>query len=344
MEDLKIAAVGAWGHLGRVLAELDQTPALRLRAMCKALPEEDLDKYRAAHSCARDARVFDDHRRLLDEVRPDVVIVSTRPDRIAPLAIEAASRGCHLICEKPLAIEHDSLRRLWDTCAAQRVQCHAILNNHVHPVVFAARRAVDHGLIGTVALCNARKSYKWADREAWFGRRDLYGGTIPWIGIHALDFIYSVTGQWFTSVAAMQSNIAHPAHAECEDNCALILSLTGGGHATASLDLLRPAAADTHGDDWIRVVGSDGVIEASLTRNRCVLTTAADAPRDLPLPERTLSFASFLAELSRGTSATGSPDAETLRAFALTHAALLARDAADGRRFVEIDSAFESNP
>ena len=215
-----------------------------------------------------------------------VVIISTRLDQIAPAAMAAAKAGCHLICEKPLALRHEDLDALYDAVKIANVQCLAILGNCAHPVLQAARKAVQDGLIGDIILCNARKSYKFGkDRPAWFGQRDLYGGTIPWVGIHALDFIESATGLRFTTVAAMQGNMSHPEYPDCEDHCAIILGLTNGGHATISLDFLRPNGAPSHGDDWLRVVGSRGIIEAYLARNTCTLITENQPPVELALPE-----------------------------------------------------------
>lgn len=332
--ELKIVTIGAWGHLGRVLSELDRSPGLRMAGMAKVTEDDDPESYRQKHACLSAAPVFDDHRRMLREIRPQVVIISTRIDQIAPLAIEAATQGCHLICEKPLAIEHESLRKLWDTCRAKNVQCIAILNNHVHPVILAARKAVDEGLLGTIALVSARKSYKWGNRPRWFGQREIYGGTIPWVGIHALDFITSVTSQSFVSVAAMHSNVAHLDYPGCEDNVALALRLSGGGHASISLDLLRPAAAETHGDDRVRVVGDRGALEANLTKNRCTLTTS-NSKTELALPRPGPVFWPFLESLSE--LPTTAPCADMLRAFQLNHASLVARDAADRRVVLDIE-------
>ena len=110
----------------------------------------------------------------------------------------------------------------------------------------------------------------------------------------------------------------------------MLLTLDDGTSATASLDLLRPAAANTHGNDWIRVVGSQGVVEADLTRGTCVLTTDAAPARDLPAPPREPAFVPLLCAVADGSVAS-EPAAEMLRAFRLTHVSLRARDAADNR-------------
>ena len=329
MRELKIATIGGWGHLGRVLGELDRdAPDLRVVAMARSPAGDDPRAYQRQHACARDARVFDDHRNMLDEVRPHVVVISTRLDLVAPLAMEAASRACHLICEKPLAPDHDPLRKLWDACRTAGVQCQAILDNHVNPALVAARQAVREGRVGRLAQLAARKSYKWGNRPAWFGSRATYCGTIPWVGIHAIDFVQEVSGRRVAAVVARHSNSAHPELAGCEDNAAMLLTLDDGVHASATLDLLRPDSAPTHGDDRLRVVGSIGGVEADLTRGTCTLTTHAESPRELPLAPRHPAFVPLLRSVADG-SVGREPSAEMRRAFALTHASLRARDAAD---------------
>ena len=265
-----------------------------------------------------------------------VVIISTRLDQIAPAAMAAAKAGCHLICEKPLALRHEDLDALYDAVKIANVQCLAILGNCAHPVLQAARKAVQDGLIGDIILCNARKSYKFGTkRPVWFGQRELYGGTIPWLGIHGLDFIQSATGLRFTTVAAMQGNLSHPEYPDCEDHCALILGLTNGGHATISLDFLRPPGAPSHGDDWLRVVGRRGIIEAYLERNTCTLITENQSPVELPLPGPVNFFADLVRKLRDNPKSLAEA---TLRAFHLTRVCLCARDSADRQQVIPIPS------
>ncbi|MCX7013309.1 MAG: Gfo/Idh/MocA family oxidoreductase, partial [Candidatus Sumerlaeota bacterium] len=187
--------------------------------------------------------------------------------------------------------------------------------------------------VGEVVLVNARKSYQWGKRPDWFGRRETYGGTIGWVGIHALDMIHYTTGQRFVSVAAMQSNLTHLDRPACEDNCALILELANGAHATVSLDYCRPSTAPTHGDDWIRVVGERGALEANGSRETCGLIAEGQAPRDVPLAPTPSMYRAFLLSLLGQAEFAIQQPADP---FLLTHACLCARDAADSRSIVRI--------
>lgn len=335
MKALRFATIGAWGHGPHVLRQLAPLAGqIDLVACATAVPEDDPRAWARDHPQTAGAPLYDDPRLMLQEVRPDVVIISARLDRIAPLAIEAARFSCHLVCEKPLAITHESLRELHQAVRSADVQCVAMLDNRDNPALAAARKAIEQGQIGNVVLCNARKSYKWGSRPEWFGTRRLYGGTIPWIGIHALDFIHAAAGGRFTAVSALHGNAAHPQRPGCEDHASLLLEMAGGVRATASIDYLRPASAPTHGDDWIRIVGTRGIIEAHMARNVCTLVADNQPPCELPPGADVPTYAGIFRGLREDPAALAG---DTARSFTLTHAALCARDAADQRRWVAIE-------
>jgi predicted dehydrogenase len=327
----RIATIGTWGHCVHVLAELATVPQACLAAHARSLPEDQPDHIRQITKKEL-APWYDDYHQMLREVRPDVVIISTRIDRINPIAIDAAEAGCHLICEKPLAITLESLRQLYAACTANKRQCIAMLGNGQNPAVLAASQLIQSGQLGEVVLANARKSYKWGTRPEWFGDRKLYGDTIGWIGIHSLDTIHALTGQDFISVAAMESNLVHHERPDCQDNGVLILGLSGGGHASVSFDYLRPAAASTHGDSWVRIVGSRGVVEASLDHGWCRFVSSDSAEREMPLPAAGSYYRAFLEGISGGVY----PPAEMRRAFMLTRVCLCARMAAEKKSVEQI--------
>ena len=325
---MRLGIIGSWGHFVSVLDETDGMPEVRVVGLARGGVEENFDGVRKCYPSTADAPEFEDADTLLRKTTPDVVLVSTRIDRIAGLAIQAVESGCHVICEKPLAISHAVLRRLWDAVVANRVQCYAMLAGRAHPVLAAACLAVNEGLIGDVKLINARKSYKFGtQRPAWCGERLVYGGTIPWVGIRALDFIDAVTGARATRVSALHMNTVHPGWPDCEDVAVVAIELENGAMASVSIDLLRPEAAPTHGDDWIRIVGEHGVIRVALDQGCLTVITHSKAERTLMTAEPVPYYAPLIRCLPR-PGASG-PDSTSRRSFSLTHTALHARDAAD---------------
>ncbi|HTS17680.1 MAG TPA: Gfo/Idh/MocA family oxidoreductase [Verrucomicrobiae bacterium] len=321
----RVATIGAFGHWGCVLDEIATVNGIEVIAAACALPGESVDRVVAHPGVSKSVNVFDDYRLMLKSVRPDVVVVSCRLDRIPVIALDAANAGCDIICEKPLALDTPALEKLYRGLSNHGTRLMAMLSMRADPVFQKARELYQSGAIGEVTVVNAQKSYKYGDREEWFGVRDTYGGTMLWVGIHALDMIHFTTGQAFTSVAAFQRNFAHPSRPDCEDYVAAILGLENGGAATVSIDLFRPEAAATHGDDWIRIVGTEGILEARsndrvirlLRENADAQTIAVDTARPIYTP--------FLSGVTGDDESLMRPEDP----FLLTHACLCARDAAD---------------
>jgi predicted dehydrogenase len=331
---LRVATIGTWGHLGAPIGEMDDMDGVQIVALAKAHADEDPEPLRAHPCVTADARVFDNHREMLAEVRPDVTIVSTRLDLLNPCGVDAARAGTHLIMEKPLAATHEQLAALRDALEARGVHCISTMSGNAgEPCLLAVRRLVDDGTLGRIVMVNARKSYPWNDDRAWQFPRRL-GGIVGWVGIHALSFVHVATGEAFTSASGMESHQLDPERfGECPDHCGLVLGLSGGGHASVSLDYHRPRAAASHGDDWIRVVGTEGVVQAHLPTNTVRLLTHDQPEHEVALPAARRIYEEFLRSVE-GDGATAARLTHDI--LMLTHACLCAQDAVDTGRCVTI--------
>jgi len=94
---LRAALIGA-GHIARQhLACLQQLPGVEVVAVCDLSPGT---AEAAAERCAVPSW-FTDHRKMLAEVRPDVVHVTTPPHVHYRLALDALNAGAHVVLEKP---------------------------------------------------------------------------------------------------------------------------------------------------------------------------------------------------------------------------------------------------
>lgn len=325
----RIICIGGWGHWPEVFHALENDPDAQLCGIAPAYEGEDLETI-CNHVLMKDVPVFGTAEDLLKHPA-EFCIVSTRPDRIAGAVVKAAHAGLDIITEKPLGIAPEETAAVEAALKANDVRLMAIFSMRADPVFQTARRLYREGVIGKAVLINARKSYKFGDETArpeWFGKRSVYGGTFPWIGIHALDMIRFTTGLGVRRVAALQCNQTHPQWPDCEDTCCAILELDGGVQATASIDYFRPANAETHGDDWIRIVGVDGVIEARANDKTCTLLKNGTVLEAIPLDEPESLFIPFLERREGLTNGTD--------ALELTTASLAARRAADEKIWVEI--------
>lgn len=271
---------------------------------------------------------FDDWRKLLDEVKPDIAVVNPPFHRIGDVARVCLERGIHVLAEKPLATgwaDYLALRAL-DTKQAKLM---AMFTMRYDGLLRAAQKAVAEGVIGTPVLYSAQKSYPlqgWdgKPRPAFHRQRSTYGGSIPWVGIHPIDLFLWFSESAFTEVYASQTAVGNLGHGELESAAVLHFKLANGSLATAHLDFLR-RPTNPWSDDRFRVAGDKGILE--IADGKATIETG-EGRRELE-PEPALSlFADFLDWVEKdkpmllGT-------ADCLRA---TEAALRARDAADWGR------------
>jgi len=269
MEFCTLACLGGFGHGYAVFDDLAPVAAsVTVAGIFPAFPEETFEEGFLAHPllAGHAPRAFGHLPDAPNE--RSVAVIGTRLDRQAEAGIQAARQGWHLIMEKPLAGDLAELEELHRAVRDSGRRLMTMLTMRGMPVFRHVREVVHSGTLGRLALVNLRKSYKWGRRPSWFGDAKMYPGTIPWVGIHALDLMCFISGQRVAEVAAFGGNFFHPERPACEDAAAMMLRGSGGLIATASADLLRPAEADSHGDDWIRVVGEKGTFEAGPARGQ----------------------------------------------------------------------------
>jgi predicted dehydrogenase len=332
MKKLTIVNIGGFGHTDAVFRDLVGLEEVQLVGIAPAYQGEDISKVKGLEP-AVGKKVYDSCEQMINELKPDVAIISTRLDLIPNLIMEVAAAGCHIIAEKPLALDMSTLKKVRKSVERNKINLMAMLTMRSEPQFVAAREVYQAGHIGQAILINARKSYRWGTRPQWFGEKDKYGGTIGWVGIHAFDFINFITGLNFAQVAAMKGNFAHHDRPDCEDNCAIIAELSNGAHATISADLCRPENASTHGDDWIRIVGTKGVLEASGSKKDCFVISSDKGIFQQPLPEgKDKIFKKFLLNIIAGKS----NDEIKELSFMLTKICLITRDAAEKNKFLKI--------
>ena len=328
---MKIAMIGSYGHVGVALAGLKEVPEAEVVAVAPWGPADGLGE--VAKVLSPRGRRYDDWPTMLRQVKADVVCVFTPFAELAETATAAVHAGSHVFMEKPLATGLAGLGRLRLAVDRAGVELAACMAMRGEPAFRTIRKAVLAGRIGRPILASAQKSYPFGQRDEFYAARESYGGTIPWIGIHAIDFIHYCTGLDYVRVAAMAANAAHPSRPGMEDQGGILAELSGGGSAVIHFDYLRPWGRHQRpwGDDRLRIAGDKGVIETIDCASAVELTTP-DATERLPLEPAEDFFAAFL----RSLAGSSEPPITTAESFRMTEVALKARDAQDNGQFVEV--------
>lgn len=160
---LRVAIVGCGQIADAHLQEISKISSAKAVAVCDR--ESDL-AYQAAARFGIEKQ-YQDVDRLLAEVRPDVVHVTTPPHTHFPLASQCLTAGAHVYVEKPFALDGAETKRLLELASAQqRLAC--VGHDHLFdPIWTKAMRTVDSGDVGQIVHVDSTQGY---DPDGPFGR------------------------------------------------------------------------------------------------------------------------------------------------------------------------------
>jgi predicted dehydrogenase len=133
-----------------------------------------------------------DRAELLDRV--SIVDICTPTDTHAEWALEAAGKGRHVICEKPLARTPAEGRAMIETCRSAGVGLYPAQVLRFFPAYFRAREAVLSGRIGTPRRLSFFRINASPGHGTWFVDVARSGGVLVDLSIHDLDFARWVAG------------------------------------------------------------------------------------------------------------------------------------------------------
>ena len=151
---------------------------------------------------------YGDYRQMLAEQSLDLVSIVTPPYLHHAMALAAVERGCHVLCEKPFAMNLGQAREM--LAAAERAEVvHAVDHEFRYlPARAGLKALVDQGFLGEVRTVRvnvladmlidpcARPWSWWSDREAG-------GGILGALGSHLIDSL----SWWFGPIVEVAAQL-----------------------------------------------------------------------------------------------------------------------------------------
>jgi predicted dehydrogenase len=180
----------------------------------------------------------------------DAVHIATPNPQHAPLAIEAAGLGLHVLVEKPMAATVAECRAMAQAAAAAGVLLTVGSSMAWAPPVEQAVRLVRDGAIGVPLQAVVWAGFDSPPASLW--RQELAtsagGGPMFDLGAHAVDALIRMLGP-VAGVTAALGNVRYRYPAE--DSAGLLLSFRSGAQASVHLSFANALNA-------LRVDGPDG--------------------------------------------------------------------------------------
>lgn len=194
---------------------------------------------------------------------PDAIVVTSANAHHRDLVLEAARRGVHVLCEKPLATTVPDAEAMVAACREAGVVLMTAFPVHFSPAVQALRAAVADGTLGEVIGLTGTNNGKLPEGRDWFTDVDLAGGgAMVDHTVHLAEILESMFGQPAT-VRAVTNRILHADRAGegAETGGLVTLTYDTGMVATIDCSWSQPDDAPTWGGLTLQAVGTGGQLQ-----------------------------------------------------------------------------------
>jgi predicted dehydrogenase len=237
MSDALRIGIAGTGFIGAVHARSARLAGAHLAGVAASSPESA----RRAAAALGAEQAYPDAEALADAPDVDVLHICTPNNLHAPLAERALAAGKHVICEKPLAVDAATAKKLVRIAAGAPGRVAAVpFVYRYYPTVREARERVRTGATGPIRLLHGTYLQDWLLRpedDNWRVEEDLGGASRAFadIGSHWCDLAEFVSGHRIARVSArtltaLTERVHAPAHAAFQ-------SADGGGE-------LRPVTTE----------------------------------------------------------------------------------------------------
>jgi predicted dehydrogenase len=221
---LSFAIIGC-GNIGKRHAEQIQVVG-KLVAVCdiiRSKAEELGKKYNAQ-------TFFSIEELFLNEKEIDVAVICTPNGLHASHSIISLRSGCHVLCEKPMAINsRDCLSMIREAENAGK-HLFVVKQNRFNPPVVAVKQLLEEKRLGSIYSiqlnCFWNRDQKYYE-NSWKGTKKLDGGTLFTQFSHFIDLLYWMFGD-VKRAKAFKKNFAHKNIIEFEDTGVVILEFDNG--------------------------------------------------------------------------------------------------------------------
>jgi predicted dehydrogenase len=205
--------------------------------------------------------LYADYRRMIGELKPDVAVIITPHYNHAEIAIDCLRAGCHVLVEKPMALEVAEADAMIEAARKAGKLLAVNFQHRQRPEVRAARRLIQEGRLGKLQRLNMITP--WPRSAAYYGQA---AWRAPWHGEgggglmnqapHGRDLGCHLMGRPDT-VVGWTRTILHKV--EVEDTATALLGWDSG-----ATGYLHVSTAEAGPREAIEIVGTGGILKIGM--------------------------------------------------------------------------------
>lgn len=262
MKKLKFAIIGC-GQIAQRHAEHINNMG-KLQAVCDIKIERawNLQEKYSGDEIVKDVMACSSIDTLLKYgKRIDVVSICTPNYLHAEHAIKALQAGCHVLCEKPMAITVSDCKSMIAEAKKRDRQLFVVKQNRFNPPIQKVKQMIDEGSLGTIFSiqlnCFWNRNFGYYRDSDWRGKKSMDGGTLFTQFSHFIDLLHWMIGD-VKEAYAMNDNLAHQDVIEFEDTGVVILRFHNGVLGTINYTV---NAHSKNMEGSLTIFGSKGTVK-----------------------------------------------------------------------------------
>lgn len=230
---MKYALIGC-GRVSKNHIKAATLNNLDIVALCDLIPQK-AEKLITEFSLKSDTPIFTDYKKMLRELKPDFVAISTDSGSHAEIAIYCANNKHNFIVEKPLAMSIEDANKVIEAVEKNNVKACVSHQNRFNIAVQHLHNAVTTNRFGKIShgSINIRwhRGEDYYCNDNWRGKWASDGGTLMNQCIHGIDLMSWMLGEEVVEVYGMTNNIFHD-YIEGEDIGVAVVRFKNGALAT----------------------------------------------------------------------------------------------------------------
>lgn len=154
---------------------------------------------------------YDSMEELLADERVEIVTVAIPNQDHKPICIQAMEAGKHVVCEKPVALNHDELQEMIDVSEANHVVFTVHQNRRWDEGFRVIKKIYEEGTLGKVFRIESRVHGSRGIPGDWRNKKECGGGMVFDWGVHLLDQILQLVPKKLESIYATLSYVTNEA-------------------------------------------------------------------------------------------------------------------------------------
>lgn len=231
MRTFRAAVIGAGKIAGKHMDTLRTSERTILTAVA------DIDRNRLEVQAAKyGAMPYTDYRDMIREQRPDIAVIALPHHLHKEMAIWCAEQGCHVLLEKPMAMNAKECAEINEAAARNGTMVAVGHMQHYFPANMKAKMIIQSQALGRLVMIQDRRHYPYflPERPDWFLDRTRSGGGIVInLGSHSIDKIQWLTGSRIVKARAMLTYYGN--RGDVEGSGSLFLETSQGVPVSISL-------------------------------------------------------------------------------------------------------------